>query len=78
MKGDFEEASRTVDLIYDEGYNIMDIISTITKLIQTIDMGDEKRLGYLRVSTECKMRVLEGMDSHLHLHGFLAKLCMMG
>ncbi|CAI2374994.1 unnamed protein product [Moneuplotes crassus] len=75
-RGEFDEAAENVDIIYQEGYNIMDIISTITKLIQTDeDITDEKRLNYLRESTEFKMRILEGLDSHLQLHSYLATLC---
>lgn len=73
-EGDFEKAAEEIDFVFYEGYNIMDIISTLTKLIQTREMNDEKRLGYLRVATEFKMRILEGLDNHLQLHAFLAKL----
>ena len=75
IKGNLEEAALNVDTIFKEGYNIMDILNTITKLIQTADMEDETRLAFLRTSTEFKMRILEGLDSHLQLHAFLAKLC---
>jgi len=78
MKGDFESATSDVDIMYKEGYNILDIVNTITKLFQISDMNDELRLAYLRVSTEFKMRILDGLDSHLQLHGFLAKLCTVG
>lgn len=47
----------------------------MTKLIQTFDMNDERRLSYLRIAAECKMDVLDGMDSQLQLHRFLALLC---
>lgn len=78
LKGRFEEAADGIDTIYNEGYNVMDIIGTITKLIQTYDMNDERRLSFLKACTEFKMRVLEGVDSHLQLHAFLATLCTTG
>lgn len=76
LKGQFEKATAEIDVIYKEGYNIMDMISTVTKLIQIHDMNDERRLAYLKVATEFKMRVLEGNDSYLQLHCFLATLCV--
>lgn len=68
LKGQYEKAAAEIDAIFNEGYNILDIISTITKLIQNYDMNDEKRLVYLKTSTEFKMKVLEGLDSQLQLH----------
>lgn len=63
-----------MNVVYDEGYNMMDIIGTLTKVVQVKDMDEGMRLQYLKALTEFKMKVLEGMDSYLQLHGFLAKL----
>jgi len=39
--------------------------------------AEELRLGYLKEASIVKMRTLEGNNSHLQLHGFLAKLCRL-
>jgi replication factor C subunit 2/4 len=74
LEGEFEEACEEIDTVFNEGYNILDIIGTLNKIIQTIDMNDERRLGFLKHATDFKMRVLEGNDSQLQLHAFLASL----
>jgi replication factor C subunit 2/4 len=74
IRGKFEQACSQIDEVYYEGYNLMDILGTITKLIQTFEMDDERRLSYLKVATEFKMKILDGLDSHLQLHCFLATL----
>jgi len=75
MGSNFESACDRIDVIVHEGYNMMDIVGNLTKLTQIKEMDEMKRLVYLKILAEFKMRVLEGMDSHLQLHGVLAKLC---
>jgi replication factor C subunit 2/4 len=74
LKGKFESAASEINTIFTEGYNILDIIGTLTKIIQNYDMNAERRLAYLKAATEFKMRILEGNDSHLQLDAFLATL----
>ena len=53
---------------------MMDIVGNLTKLVQVKEMDDTKRLMFLKILAEFKMRILEGMDSHLQLHMTLARL----
>jgi len=39
--------------------------------------SEELRLNYLKEASIIKMRTLEGNNSQLQLHGFLAKLCTL-
>jgi hypothetical protein len=39
--------------------------------------SEELRLAYLKEATIIKMKTLEGNNSHLQLHGFLANLCQL-
>lgn len=39
--------------------------------------SEELRLNYLKEASLIKMKTLEGNNSHLQLHGFLAKLCSL-
>ena len=65
--------------IYDEGYNPVDIIQSLTRVIQNTEdiQSDAIRLNYLKEASVVKMRTLEGSTSQLQLHGFLSKLCQL-
>ena len=77
LSGKFTEACKLIDEVYLEGYNLIDIINTLTKIMQTMSevKSEELRLNYLKEATVIKMRTLEGNNSQLQLHGFLANLC---
>ncbi len=66
-------------MVYDEGYNLIDIINTLTKVMQNVNdfKSEELRLNYLKEASFIKMKTLEGSHSQLQLHGFLAKLCAL-
>jgi replication factor C subunit 2/4 len=65
LASEFEKACDEIDIIYYEGYNMMDIVGNLTKLVQNKEMDDTKRLVFLKILAEFKMKILEGMDSHL-------------
>jgi Replication factor C C-terminal domain len=75
----FSDACALIDQVFNEGYNLIDIINTLTKLMQTLNeiKSEEIRLNYLKEASIIKMRTLEGSNSHLQLHGFLANLCQI-
>ncbi len=77
LQAKFTEACSLIDTVYNEGYNLIDIINTLTKIMQTITeiKSEELRLSFLKEATVIKMRTLEGNNSQLQLHGFLANLC---
>jgi len=53
--------------VFDEGYNIIDLINTLTRVMQTMNefKTEELRLNYLKESSIIKMRTLEGNNSKL-------------
>lgn len=65
LQGKFSDACALVDIVFTEGYNLIDIINTITKIMQTMpDMkSEELRLNYLKEATVIKMKTLEGNNS---------------
>jgi len=75
----FREACKLIDGPFNEGYNLIDIINTLTKVIQNMTeiKSEETRLNYLKEATIIKMKTLEGNNSKLQLHGFLANLCSL-
>ena len=77
--GKFQDACTRIDVVYNEGYNMVDIINTLTKVIQNTDSipHEELRLNFLKEASVVKMRTLEGTVSRLQLHGFLATMCQL-
>jgi replication factor C subunit 2/4 len=67
LQGKFSDACALVDTVFNEGYNLIDIINTITKIMQSMpDMkSEELRLNYLKEATVIKMKTLEGNNSQL-------------
>jgi len=65
LQGKFTEAANLVDTVYNEGYNLIDIINTLTKIMQTMPdvKSEELRLNFLKEATVIKMKTLEGNNS---------------
>ena len=79
LTGKFTDACNLIDTVFNEGYNLIDIINTLTKIMQSMAeiKSEELRLSYLKEATVIKMKTLEGNNSQLQLHGFLANLCQL-
>lgn len=79
LKGQFSASCAEIDKVFDEGYNLVDIINTITRVIQnsTDIQNDSLRLNFLKEASIMKMRTLKGNRSQLQLHGFISKLCQI-
>ena len=79
IEAKFSEACSEIDIVFNEGYNIIDLINTLTRVMQNMTdfKSEELRLNYLKEASIIKMRTLEGNNSHLQLHGFLSKLCIL-
>ena len=67
LKGKFQEACDEIDIVFNEGYNIIDLINTLTRVMQNMNefKSEELRLNYLKEASIIKMRTLEGNNSHL-------------
>lgn len=65
LTGKFTEACGLIDTVYTQGYNLIDIINTLTKIMQTMSeiKSEELRLNYLKEATIIKMKTLEGNNS---------------
>jgi len=65
LKSEFSEACKLIDTVYDEGYNLVDIINTLTRVIQNLNefKSEELRLNYLKEASLIKMKTLEGNNS---------------
>jgi replication factor C subunit 2/4 len=65
--GNFQKSCNKIDIVYNEGYNMVDIINTLTRVIQNTDTlpSEELRLNFLKEASVVKMRTLEGTVSRL-------------
>ena len=63
--GKLTEACAEIDKVFNEGYNIVDLINTLTRVIQNMKEfpKEELRLAYLKEASIVKMRTLEGNNS---------------
>ena len=67
LQSQFQQACDEIDIVFNEGYNIVDLINTLTRVMQNMDefKSEELRLNYLKEASIIKMRTLEGNNSHL-------------
>jgi len=67
LRAQFSESCKLIDTVYCEGYNLVDIINTLTRVIQNMDEfhNESLRLNYLKEASIVKMRTLEGNNSQL-------------
>ena len=63
--GKLTEACSEIDKVFNEGYNIVDLINTLTRVIQNMKEfpKEELRLTFLKEASIVKMRTLEGNNS---------------
>lgn len=67
IKSEFGKAVSEIDTVFNEGYNLIDIINTLTKVMQNMAeiKSEELRLNFLKEASIIKMKTLEGNNSQL-------------
>ena len=67
LDSQFNRACAEIDVVFNQGYNIVDLINTLTRMIQNMSefKSEELRMHYLKEASIIKMRTLEGNNSHL-------------
>ena len=65
LQAKFQDACTNIDIVYNEGYNLVDLINTLTRVMQIMSdfKSEELRLNYLKEASIVKMRTLEGNNS---------------
>jgi len=65
LKGQFSASCAEINKVFDEGYNLVDIVNTMTRVIQnSTEIGnDQLRLNFLKEASIIKMRTLKGNRS---------------
>jgi replication factor C subunit 2/4 len=77
-KGNIDAAMEKLDEIWNQGYAAVDIITTIFRVVKTIDTIPEAvKLDYIKEIGWTHMRILEGVSTQIQLGGLLARLAKM-
>lgn len=74
-KVQFWEAINLLAPLCAQGYSGLDIIETLLRVIKKSPIRKEYQLTFLSEVGAMQVRVLNGLDSTVQLHGLLAKLC---
>ena len=65
LRGSFSQSCAEVDRVFSQGYNLVDIVHSLTREIQNTNeiRNDVLRLNFLKEASIIKMRTLEGNTS---------------
>ncbi|KAH6577955.1 hypothetical protein BASA50_010138 [Batrachochytrium salamandrivorans] len=61
--------------LWDKGYSALDIITTLFRVVKSFNMAEYMKLEFIKEIGFAHMRLLEGCQSLLQMHGLIAKLC---
>ncbi|EGF82628.1 hypothetical protein BATDEDRAFT_86526 [Batrachochytrium dendrobatidis JAM81] len=61
--------------LWDKGYSALDIITTLFRVVKSFSMAEYIKLEFVKEIGFAHMRLLEGCQSLLQLHGLIGKLC---
>lgn len=76
QKGDLSSADKIVRRnLWKLGYNALDIVSTLFKVLKIMDMPELLKLEFIKEVGNTHLRVLEGNATLLQVAGLLASLC---
>jgi replication factor C subunit 2/4 len=77
-KGDILSAAIKARTLWEAGYNLYDIIGSLSKLIQNSDKLNEKfKLEALKEVSLLKIRMAENLCTFTQLSGFLSRICLL-
>jgi replication factor C subunit 2/4 len=77
FSGNIDGALELLNQLWHQGYAALDLISTMHKVTQSIEIPEFTKLEYLKEIGFTHMRILEGVPTLLQLSGLVAKLCRM-
>lgn len=77
-RGDIDAAMERLDEVWGEGYAAVDIITTLFRVVKTMDAIPEAvKLDFIKEIGWTHMRILEGVSTVIQLGACLARLCRM-
>jgi replication factor C subunit 2/4 len=75
IKADVRGAVENVSKLWNAGYSAFDIIGTIFRVCKGFEMNEAMKLTFIREIGFTHMRIAQGLDTELQLHGLCARLC---
>mmetsp|Transcript_11515 Transcript_11515/g.16431 ORF Transcript_11515/g.16431 Transcript_11515/m.16431 type:complete len:231 (+) Transcript_11515:148-840(+) len=75
--GDLIAAKDKLQGLCNSGYSASDIIGTLFKVTKAHEMGEAKKLEFLREIGFTHMRITEGVNSQLQLLGLIARMALI-
>ena len=73
--GKFNNAVLLVDSLIDDGYNLIDFLIVMNRVVQdSKDIDDKKRFTTLKIIAEYKMRCLDGINSKCQVYCFISEI----
>lgn len=76
QKSDINKALDILSSLWEKGYSVNDIITTMFRVTKNASVGDEKKLDALREIGLVHVRIIQGVGSKLQLAGLLSKLSL--
>ncbi|KAJ1909477.1 replication factor C subunit 4, partial [Tieghemiomyces parasiticus] len=75
-RGDIEKASEPLQVLWDQGYSALDIITTLFRVVkQDTALAEAQKMDFVREIGMTHMKILEGVQSLVQLYGLLARMC---
>ena len=75
--GDVEKAISILEIIWNQGFSSVDIVTTLFKVVKAHDMSEILKLDYIKEVGTTHMHILEGCSSLLQLSGLVARLSQL-
>jgi replication factor C subunit 2/4 len=75
LEGRFSKSAETLQTIWLQGYSPLDIVGSLYRVVSNYEMPEHIHLKYLKELAVLRMRLLDGVNSLLQVHGCIAKLC---
>ncbi|MBW0475082.1 hypothetical protein O181_014797 [Austropuccinia psidii MF-1] len=77
-RGDVSESLDQLDELWLQGYSALDIVSTLMKVVKTLDkMAEYLKLEFIKEIGFTHMRILEGVSTIVQLGGLISRLCKL-
>lgn len=75
-EGKLQEAEKILNAsLWKLGYNALDILTTLLKVLKTANMPEYLKVEYIKEVGMAHMHALEGVSSLLQLSGLLSRMC---
>lgn len=74
---DIDTASREMADLWRLGFSALDIITTVLKVLKSMDMPEPAKLEALQLVAATHMRIIDGVGTLLQMQGLCAKIALL-